>query len=88
MFSFTKFWDKFSLFQNTFKTTNESLEVSLFICYCELSQRKDKQMADDKELDTPFQEWVDLYRNGEITPEEFVSEMEFDGFDGDLIEYL
>jgi len=45
-------------------------------------------MAKAKELDTPFQEWVDLYNEGEITPEEFVSEMEFDGFDGDLIDYL
>lgn len=45
-------------------------------------------MAQDKELDTPFQEWVELYNAGEIDAIEFVSEMEFDGFDGDLIDYL
>lgn len=36
----------------------------------------------------PFNEWVSQYQAGEISPEEFVSEMEFDGFDGDLIEFL
>lgn len=46
-------------------------------------------MADsEKELDTPFADWVRLYNDGEITPAEFVSEMEFDGFDGDLIDFL
>jgi hypothetical protein len=39
-------------------------------------------------LDFPFGDWVRMYHDGELTPEEFVSEMEFDGFDGDLIQYL
>jgi hypothetical protein len=45
-------------------------------------------MADKNELDTPFADWVQLYNDGKLTPEEFVSEMEFDGFDGDLIDFL
>jgi hypothetical protein len=40
------------------------------------------------ELDTQFAEWVRLYNEGELTPAEFVSEMEFDGFDGDLTDLL
>ncbi len=36
----------------------------------------------------PFAEWVSKYQAGEMTPQEFVSEMEFDGFDGDLIDFL
>lgn len=36
----------------------------------------------------PASEWVRKYQAGEMTPEEFVSEMEFDGFDGDLIDFL
>lgn len=39
-------------------------------------------------LDAPFSEWVKMYQDGELSPEEFVSEMEFDGFDGDLIDFL
>jgi hypothetical protein len=44
--------------------------------------------ADKEPLDEQFQQWIDLYNKGEITPAEFVSEMEFDGFDGDLTDYL
>jgi hypothetical protein len=44
--------------------------------------------TDPEKLDFPFGDWVRMYHDGELTPEEFVSEMEFDGFDGDLIQYL
>jgi len=40
------------------------------------------------EAEFPFDQWIDLYNSGEIDAVEFVSEMEFDGFDGDLIDFL
>jgi transcription elongation factor Elf1 len=36
----------------------------------------------------PYNEWVDLYNEGKIDASEFVSEMETDGFDGDLTDFL
>jgi hypothetical protein len=45
-------------------------------------------MADKEPLDEQFQQWVDLYNEGKLSPAEFVSEMEFDNFDGDLTDYL
>lgn len=45
-------------------------------------------MADKEPLDEQFQQWVDLYQAGEIDVVEFVAEMEFDNFDGDLTDYL
>ena len=45
-------------------------------------------MADKEPLDPQFQEWVELYQSGEIDVYDFVSEMEFDNFDGDLTDFL
>lgn len=46
------------------------------------------RLTDPERLDFPFSDWVRMYHEGELSPEEFVSEMEFDGFDGDLIDFL
>jgi hypothetical protein len=54
----------------------------------QMTTNPEPQPEPESELDFPFQEWVDLYRKGELSPAEFVSEMEFDGFDGDLTDFL
>lgn len=35
-----------------------------------------------------FQHWIDLYNEGSIDASELVSELEFDGFDGDIMDFL
>lgn len=39
-------------------------------------------------MDEQFQQWFDLYHDGKIDAMQLVSELEFDGFDGDIVEYL
>ena len=40
------------------------------------------------ELEPNIQEWIDLYHEGKIDAWRLQSELEFDGFDGDIIEFL
>lgn len=56
-----------------------------------MSDNKEPQIEtndDPNGVGFPFADWVSKYQAGEMTPQEFVSEMEFDGFDGDLIDFL
>jgi len=39
-------------------------------------------------MDEQFQQWIDLYNEGAIDASQLVSELEFDGFDGDIIDFL
>jgi hypothetical protein len=39
-------------------------------------------------MEEQFKQWFDLYHEGKIDGFQLMAELEFDGFDGDIIEFL